>query len=330
VALRESQAAERAARQQGEQLNQELAVINEELRATNDGYLLSTTALSKTQQQLRQLNAELEARVAERTRQLVDQQAMLLQIQSKLPAYLVTFSGPNHVYTYFNEAYGHDLAQGRAELGRTLVDCFPELVEQGFIAALDSVYASGQPITFLETPVVLYDPLTQQARTCYVNMSYHRLHTEAGDPQGMLGFATDVTEQVLARLEREGERRRIERLFREAPAAICILNGPDLVYELVNVNYQQLFPARPLLGKPLLEALPELRASSTWDTLQQVYRTGQTHVDRSVRIPLGRLQDGVLEDVYFDYVFQARTDIQGQSDGVVVFAFDITEQRGAV
>nr|GFD41573.1 hypothetical protein [Tanacetum cinerariifolium] len=35
---------------------------------------------------------------------------------------------------------------------------------------------------------------------------------------------------------------------------------------------------------------------------------------------------GPLDDFYFDYIQQARFDAQGQVDGVVVFAFDVTEQ----
>ena len=41
-----------------------------------------------------------------------------------------------------------------------------------------------------------------------------------------------------ARLEAENQRSRLERFFMQSPAAICILDGPDLIYELVNQGYQ--------------------------------------------------------------------------------------------
>ena len=297
------------ARQQVEQFNAELeAHVAERTR------------------ELKQLNQELEARVQERTRQLADQQAMLQQIQSQVPAYLVTFRGPNHVYTYFNKAYGHDLAQGRAELGRPLVDCFPELVEQGFIAALDAVYASGQPIILLETPVVLTDPLTQHERTVYVNMSYHRLHTEAGDPQGMLGFATDVTEQVLAQRERDTQRQQLQAVFAQAPVAVCVFRGEDAVLDVVNPSMAEMLghPLAALVGRPFLEVLPELHSQGLHALLAEVRRTGTPFVAQEQQIQLARHRPG--EPGYFNYVYQPLLADDGRVTGIVFVATDVTEQ----
>ena len=53
-----------------------------------------------------------------------------------------------------------------------------------------------------------------------------------------------------ARAEAEQQQQRLARFFRQAPAAICVLDGPDLVFELVNPAYQQLFPGRQLLHRP--------------------------------------------------------------------------------
>lgn len=43
-------------------------------------------------------------------------------------------------------------------------------------------------------------------------------------------------------------------------------------------------------------------------------------------IPVRRSEDGVLEDRYFNYIQQARHSEQGQIDGILVFAFEITGQ----
>ena len=90
------------------------------------------------------------------------------------------------------------------------------------------------------------------------------------------------------------------------PAAVCILTGPELVYELVNPGYQQLFPGRRLLGRPLLEALPELAGQPVWHSLRQVYETGQTHEELEMLIPIARHEGGPLEDFYLHYIQQAR------------------------
>ncbi|GGF12224.1 PAS domain-containing sensor histidine kinase [Hymenobacter cavernae] len=129
-----------------------------------------------------------------------------------------------------------------------------------------------------------------------------------------------------AQQEAERQRQRLEQLFMQAPAAICILNGPELVFELVNPSYQQLFHGREMLGKPLLEALPEIADHNVYHTFRRVYETGITHKEQAMLIPLKRPEDGVLEDRYFNYVQQARYNEQGVIDGVLAFAFEVTEQ----
>ena len=135
------------------------------------------------------------------------------------------------------------------------------------------------------------------------------------------------TQEVqLARAAAETQRQRIERLFMQAPAAICILDGPNLVYELVNPSYQQLFPGRALLGQPLLEALPELADQPVWHSLRRVYTTGETHQEVGRHILVAKHPGAPPEDFYFSYTQQARYDEHGRVDGVLVFTFDVTEQ----
>jgi signal transduction histidine kinase len=256
---------------------------------------------------------------------------------------------PELVILTASNAYLADTLKRREDLvGRYLFDAFPDnpaapeaQAVRNWRASLELVIATGQPH---QMALQHYDVLDPERPGHFVERHWLPRNTPVFDDQGQLRYiihsSVNVTEEVQARramtqaqgreqealLEAEGQRVQLTRLFEQAPAAICILSGPELVYELVNSRYQQLFPQRLLLGKPLLEALPELRASPTWDTLQRVYRTGQTHVDENVHIPLAQQPEGALADVYFDYVFQARTNTQGQSTGVIVYAYDITTQ----
>ncbi|WP_022824515.1 PAS domain-containing protein [Hymenobacter norwichensis] len=132
--------------------------------------------------------------------------------------------------------------------------------------------------------------------------------------------------QALAQQEVERQRARLELFFMQVPAAICIFDGPDFVFELTNPAYQQIFPGRPMLGKPLLEVMPTIKGYPAWRTLHEVYETGITHEEKSVPIPIARTAGGPLEEAYFNYTQQARFDAQGQIDGVLVFAYEVTEQ----
>jgi signal transduction histidine kinase len=130
---------------------------------------------------------------------------------------------------------------------------------------------------------------------------------------------------VKSRSEVDRQKSRLVNLFTQAPASICILDGPDLVYELVNPGYQQLFPGRNLLGKPILEVLPEIKNNEVYRTFKQVYETGITHEEQALLIPLARPLDGVMENRYFNYIQQARHNAQGHIDGVLVFAYEVTD-----
>lgn len=132
----------------------------------------------------------------------------------------------------------------------------------------------------------------------------------------------------IARLRKEAElaRKHLHDLFMQAPAIICVLRGPEHVYELVNPLYQSLFGTRPLLGKPIREALPELDGQGFYELLDQVYLTGKAFVGSEVRVELDRDNTGHLEEIYFNFVYQPIRGSRGEIEGVMVHAVEVTEQ----
>ena len=142
--------------------------------------------------------------------------------------------------------------------------------------------------------------------------------TSSEAPAPLQAAATEVL--------RQRAQARLEHFFQQAPAPICILDGPSFVYELVNSAYQRLFPGRHLLGKPLLAALPELADQAIPGILRQVYETGETFEGRELLVPLARADNGKTEDMYFNFTYQARYNEDNRIDGILVFATDVTEQ----
>jgi signal transduction histidine kinase len=146
---------------------------------------------------------------------------------------------------------------------------------------------------------------------------------------GVSIFAYDVTERVESRRATERQRQLLHTLFMQAPAPVVILEGPRLVYRLVNPAYQQIFPGRVLLNKALLEALPELTYTPIPAILNQVYQTGETFVAQEMPLMLARHQGGPLEEIYCAFTCQARRNEQGEVDGIMVFAHEVTEEVAA-
>jgi signal transduction histidine kinase len=266
----------------------------------------------------------LQAQVLAAAQQQAQQRQAFYHVFEQTAAVVALLRAPGHRYEYVNPTY-QAFFPGRQLVGLDLAVAAPELVEQGFKAILDQVYQTGETFFGTELPFAPPAPAGQPLRTQYFNFTY-QAYREAGEIAGVSILAYDVTEQVLARQERAAQQQRLEQLFMQAPAAICILAGPALVYELVNPGYQELFPGRQLLGRPLLDALPEIAGHAVYQGFRHVYEQGTTIEAKALLIPLARPEDGVLEDRYFNYIQQARYDAQGQPDGVLVFAFEVTEQ----
>ncbi|RNI22061.1 PAS domain-containing sensor histidine kinase [Rufibacter latericius] len=289
--------------------------------------------------------------------QMEQQRLRLERLFEQAPAAMAMLEGPELVFKELNKAY-QQLFPGRQLIGLPLFEALPELKDKPVDEIIRKVYQTGETFEGKEVliPVARYEGQTPE--DIYWNFIYQALYDEKGHVNGILIFALDVTGFVQARAEAEKssavlqmlnreleerverrtkawqssqslaekQKQRLERLFTDAPAAICILDGPNLVFELVNPIYQQLFPGRQLLGKPILEALPEIEENEVYKTFREVYETGKTHEEQEMHIPLLRPQDGVMEDRYFKYIQQARFDENGFIDGILVLAFEVTDQ----
>src|SRR5581483_2784742 len=108
-------------------------------------------------------------------------------------------------------------------------------------------------------------------------------------------------------------------LFTQAPAIIAVLRGRDLVFDLVNPAYQQLFPGRSLVGRPVREALPELEGQGSLQRLERVFQTGQPYTSRETRLMLDR-------ETFFNVTYQPMYSDDATVEGVIVFAFDVTAE----
>jgi signal transduction histidine kinase len=119
-------------------------------------------------------------------------------------------------------------------------------------------------------------------------------------------------------------------VFAQAPAAIAILSGPDLVYELANPEYLKLVGYRDILGKPIRDALPELAGQRVFELLKSVLDEGEPYVGRAFRVKMADEPGGPLRERYFNFVYQPFREIDGRITSVFVHAVDVTDQVVAV
>ena len=122
------------------------------------------------------------------------------------------------------------------------------------------------------------------------------------------------------------ERARLAEVFRQAPSFLAVLRGPDHVFEFANDAYVTLSGRSDLLGKRLLDAIPEVRGQGFIELLDQVLATGEPFVGRAVPASVVRGPDGQLEQVFVDFIYQPFNEADGTRTGVVVHGSDVTEQ----
>ncbi|MFD1875169.1 PAS domain-containing sensor histidine kinase [Hymenobacter bucti] len=245
------------------------------------------------------------------------------QVFEQTPAAICLQRGPAHRYEYVNAAY-QQFFPDRPLVGRGVAEAIPEVIDNGLLAQLDRVYQTGETFQASEVSLLLDQPSGPPAWV-HVSFTYQAMR-EHGEIVGISTFVYDVTAQIMARRQREEEQRQLEQLFMQAPAPIVILDGPDLVFQLVNPAYQRIFPGRALAGKSLLEALPELVGTPIPALFQRVYQTGKPITVQEMPLMMARHEGRAPEEIYWTFTYQARRAADGSINGVRVFANDVTEQ----
>lgn len=289
-------------------------------------------------QQVEQLNAELETRVLQRTemalalqedllaaaKRQVREREELYQIFEQAPVVVALLRGPTHFWHYRNPAF-QGLFPGRALTGRPYAEAMPEIVAAGLIPELDRVYATGQPYEGTALPVVATPPDGSAPHQRYYDFSYQP-YREEGNIVGISVFAYDVTEQVLARQEREAQQRLVETVFEQSPTAIWVVEGPNYVFTLVNPLMEQILgrTQSQLLGRPYFEVLAELVSQGLTELFGRVWEGGETLVVRELPARLTYHQPDEMG--YFTFVFQPLRDAQGQVARIACVATDVTDQ----
>ncbi|MFO0928583.1 MAG: PAS domain S-box protein [Gemmataceae bacterium] len=156
----------------------------------------------------------------------------------------------------------------------------------------------------------------------------------SGEFVGFIGSCVDITDRKAAEAEHgrllrevQAERGRLEEVFRLAPSFLCVLRGPDHVFERTNDRYRELIDGREVIGRPVREALPEVEGQGFFEVLDRVYRTGEPFVGTDLRILLRR--GGRLEERVLEFVYQPMRDAAGQVTGVLAHGVDLTDRKHA-
>lgn len=134
------------------------------------------------------------------------------------PSCMGILKGPDHVYKLANPLY-LELIGVSDVIGKTVREILPELEAQGIMDILDDVYETGETFSANEMLVKFDHHRNGELVDTYLNFIYQANRNNEGTIDGILFFASDVTELVLARKITEESEKRYKELLQNLPIA---------------------------------------------------------------------------------------------------------------
>lgn len=255
-------------------------------------------------------------------------QKELLQLFEESAVAVATISKDDDlVFEFANSFYGVLVGRKPEEItGRPLLDALPEIKGQGFDQLLKQVIRTSQP--YIASEVAVDIRRSGKMEKIYVDLTYQpRMERET--ICGVLVIATDVTNQVRARKKIEESEARFRNMVHQAPIAITLTRGMDVVIESINapmLRFMNKVTTEEVLGKKMLEVLPELEGQPALQTVLNVQKTGVPF--RGDEQPVDLLVDGQLKRFYFNFSYTPIIE-DGRPVSVLHLAIDVTEQVAA-
>lgn len=121
------------------------------------------------------------------------------------------------------------------------------------------------------------------------------------------------------------QRDELQRIFQNTPSFMAVLRGEDLVFELANPAYERLIGYRELVGKRLVDAMPELADQPYPKLLREVMVSGEPFVGRDMPVLLQTVQGQPPQRHYVDFVYVPLTH-DGGEPAVLAEGYDVTDR----
>ena len=263
-----------------------------------------------------------------------------IALLQQMPGFAGVTTGPEHVYTYVNDAY-RALSGPREFIGRNVREVFPEVADQGFFEILDGVYRTGERFVSRGSPVRFAGEDSDR----YVDLLFEATRNDRGEITGLFIGGYDVTEQkrVAEELRRsEGELRalndQLEARVAEAlaerkvfsdvvdgsPSAVTAL---DLDYRILAINrsnvdaFERVYGKRPRVGDLFLDLFADMPEHI--DQQREIWSRALAGEDFFV---IGAFGDDEFDRRHYEVRFTPLKDADGLIIGASSTSFDVTDK----
>jgi PAS domain S-box-containing protein len=244
-------------------------------------------------------------------------------IRSKFPMFL--WWGEDMIQ-FYNDAYRPSMgSDGKhpTALGQKGKECWPEIWDI-ISPLLDQVKTTGEAV-WLEDQLV---PINRNGKLedVYWTFSYSSVLDDEGKHGGILVTCTETTEKVISVYKLKESERQLRNTIYQAPVAICIYRGKELIIEEANERMFEFWgrSSEQVMNKPLFEAIPEAKNQGYEELLANVFKTGQPYAANELTVTLPR--KGIVQTVYVTISFTPIHGPNGTISGIMAMAIDVTEQ----
>ncbi len=122
----------------------------------------------------------------------------------------------------------------------------------------------------------------------------------------------------------EKSEQRFRNVLLQAPAIFLILEGDEMKITFANqALLNSLNKTEEIIGKTLLQVLPEIKDQPFPKLLQHVYETGEVYYGKEEKAAI--IKNGKSEDVFYNYIYQPIYEADKTISGITIMATDITE-----
>jgi PAS domain S-box-containing protein len=213
--------------------------------------------------------------------------------------------------------------KGNDVIGKLYTEVLPELENQKIFEQLEGVFTTGTPFHAMNRHIDLI--VNGIKRPYYFNYSFTPLRDAEGQVYGVMNTAADVTDLNLAKKKIEDSELFARTIIQKSSAAQIIWLGEDMIFSMVNERMLEILGRDlSIIGKPFLEAIPELIGTPLMGRLRNVLHTGETYYQPEELFVLNR--HGIPHTGYYNYTFQALSNAAGENYGIICTAIEVTDQ----
>lgn len=249
---------------------------------------------------------------------------------------LVKANSPLFTILAATESYLQTTGKTKSSLvGKGVFEAFPANLDDAADTGETALRASFKHVITCKEqhrlPVQRYDVPDEDGSFIkkYWNASNTPVLNDDGEVAYIIHTANDITDRRVHVQQQEEKIKGLEQahnLFMQAPISIHMIKGHDLIIEMANAPTLQYWGrGTEVVGKPLLEALPELEGQGYDVFLREVLKTGQTKDFYETLVSLQR--NGKEETGYFNFIYKPYYE-EGNPEavGIVTVSTEVTDK----